>query len=1281
MEQIEKIINGLSSDTATKVLMSRENAALYEKEYEKNLSATELDELKNTLLNRKNDYLQAFKNCFILYYNVLRALREEKAQTSVSYVLDGEQYKGYNYYGDLVCVFDKFGNSTVIEYGLTQIDGVDYYARIDRIYNSDNKQIIFEYVEDMVDGKQVSRLKRITTSTGKSVSYKYSKGQLIELSYSDGTQTTLTYTEEGEIASITDSDKLKTEFSYGSGKITKLINKTQLSAITPNSQTEEEKTITEYTFTYTPNSTNSALNEVCKIAYDDVKEKYVLSTDEATVGGLKGYYYEKSSLVKEAMEIIDRFTSLNGVLAKRETRKAKKEILNLTSLDNFSLSEYDWEIENYAENWNYKVTHAYTNARKINSDGTCTKEVYTDYKYDADYEKILSKTTTEHIAWTDNSQTAKNIVTQENYYYDSDSVLIKTETYVVGEEDKGVETVEYVYDEKGKLLKEISYNSLNPTNKYYIENEYDEQNRIKSQTDALGNKKEYFYNEKTQLLEKEKNSDGGETVYGYDSRENLTAISKVDENTENSNRIRHKYNLPVEFANGDRKYSFGYDYKRRLTSVSSNQYVGFTRNVYDEVGQNKRITTTHQITRLYDEDTFVTEYYPDGRIKEEKYLCKSHYGNPVLPTKVLYTYNDGAKQDLVATIQDNYIGKIHEFVYDNLDRVIEHRQGLYKQEIAYKDTGEISTEKYFNKATEEDEWSQITSNTYTYSTDSRKDLTSLSYGNRTDSYEYDELNRLTKKKSNKAASGYLTEKYGYYKNGDHATDLVNRITYLNDDDIVKREIYTYDKNGNVISVNENGSQAKSYTYDKIGRLIKEKDIDLNKEICYTYDEKGNILVKEVNGEKTYYGYGKGNSNYYDSESERLTKIGNESITYDFIGNPLTYRGATCSWERLNLLKSFTKDGETATFVYDKDKFLSKKTVGEEVTEYVWFDGKLIREKTGEEYVDYYYGADGIEGFKHSSLGTYYYRKNLFGDITEIVDGNGVVKGKYSYTGYGECDIITDENSIASINPFRYRGYYFEKSTGLYYLKSRYYDTEVGRFITFDALENLDPEHIDGLNLYAYCNNNPIMFIDETGEMPKWLSTSLKIVAGVAVIAGCVVGAVFSGGALSVVLAGAALGAASNGISAGISTLVSGGNVHDFANSFLINTITGAISGAVGASSIGVGGQMIINAGLNITSYVGTQKLNGKDPTLGGIVFNGLVGAVAGGIGGNGWMQDQKTSAFIAFSGKNAMKHLFGMVGKKSLGKMAVSALGTGVLGGIYDKFASTFNKNSAFVGA
>lgn len=590
---------------------------------------------------------------------------------------------------------------------------------------------------------------------------------------------------------------------------------------------------------------------------------------------------------------------------------------------------------------------------------------------------------------------------------------------------------------------------------------------------------------------------------------------------------------------------------------------------------------------------------------------------------------------------------------------------MYKRETTYKDTGEIASEKYFKKDSSEGEWSEFSSDTYSYSNDSVKNLTSLTSGIKTDYFEYDELNRLVKKKSSKT-NGYLTEKYDYYKNGDHATNLVNRITYLNGDDVAKREYYTYDTNGNVISVNENGRQIKSYVYDKIGKLIKEKDIDLNKEICYTYDEKGNIVEKEVNGEKTSYGYGKGNSNNYDGSSEKLTKIGNESITYDFIGNPLTYRGATCSWERLNLLSSFTKEGEAATFVYDKDKLLSKKTVGDEETEYVWFDGKLIREKTGEEYVDYYYGVDGIQGFKHSRLGTYYYRKNLFGDITEIVDGNGEVKGKYSYTGYGECSIITDDNSIASINPFRYRGYYLEKSTGLYYLKSRYYDAYVGRFITFDGLENLDPEHIDGLNLYAYCKNNPIMFTDENGEMPKWLSTSLKIVAGVAVIAACVVGAVLSGG--SAVLVGAAIGATVSGISAGISTAISGGDIHDFANSFLMSTVTGAISGAVGASSIGVGGQMLANASLNIVNYVGTQQLSGKDTTLNGIVFNGAVGifsvAVGSFFGGNKTSGSALLPKGILEANKN--------IDYLEIKELLIAAV-CGVAGGFYDKHVSPFD--------
>ncbi len=193
-----------------------------------------------------------------------------------------------------------------------------------------------------------------------------------------------------------------------------------------------------------------------------------------------------------------------------------------------------------------------------------------------------------------------------------------------------------------------------------------------------------------------------------------------------------------------------------------------------------------------------------------------------------------------------------------------------------------------------------------------------------------------------------------------------------------------------------------------------------------------------------------------------------------------------------------------------------------------------------------------------------------------------------------------------------------------------------------------------------------MFTDENGEMPKWLSTSLKIVAGVAVIAACVVGAVLSGG--SAVLVGAAIGATVSGISAGISTAISGGDIHDFANSFLMSTVTGAISGAVGASSIGVGGQMLANASLNIVNYVGTQQLSGKDTTLNGIVFNGAVGifsvAVGSFFGGNKTSGSALLPKGILEANKN--------IDYLEIKELLIAAV-CGVAGGFYDKHVSPFD--------
>jgi RHS repeat-associated protein len=111
-----------------------------------------------------------------------------------------------------------------------------------------------------------------------------------------------------------------------------------------------------------------------------------------------------------------------------------------------------------------------------------------------------------------------------------------------------------------------------------------------------------------------------------------------------------------------------------------------------------------------------------------------------------------------------------------------------------------------------------------------------------------------------------------------------------------------------------------------------------------------------------------------------------------------------------------------------------------------------------------------------------------GDITHITDSDGNVEAEYVYDAWGSHKVfdasgseIGDPDFIGNVNPIRYRGYYFDSETGLYYLKTRYYDPEAGRFLSPDGLSNVHREAINGLNLYAYCGNNPVMFTDHSGE--------------------------------------------------------------------------------------------------------------------------------------------------------------------------------------------------------
>ncbi len=121
---------------------------------------------------------------------------------------------------------------------------------------------------------------------------------------------------------------------------------------------------------------------------------------------------------------------------------------------------------------------------------------------------------------------------------------------------------------------------------------------------------------------------------------------------------------------------------------------------------------------------------------------------------------------------------------------------------------------------------------------------------------------------------------------------------------------------------------------------------------------------------------------------------------------------------------------------------------------------------------------GVVGFEYNNA-KYYYLKNAQGDITAIYDEAGNLKAEYEYDAWGNHVITVDADGIGTLNPFRYRGYYYDTETGLYYLNARYYDPETGRFISADSYVSTG-QGILSNNMFAYCGSNPVGNTDANG---------------------------------------------------------------------------------------------------------------------------------------------------------------------------------------------------------
>ena len=305
-------------------------------------------------------------------------------------------------------------------------------------------------------------------------------------------------------------------------------------------------------------------------------------------------------------------------------------------------------------------------------------------------------------------------------------------------------------------------------------------------------------------------------------------------------------------------------------------------------------------------------------------------------------------------------------------------------------------------------------------------------------------------------------------------------------------------------------RGRHFCYDSLNQLVRVDSQKANKSTTYSYDIRGNLLERKEYAYTTgtlgtatkTVSYAYGDSTWKDL----MTSYSGQTITYDTIGNPLQYRdGMNFTWKNGRQLATYSKGPISADYEYDINGTRTKKTfnrVADSVTtQYYYSNGMLMGFYRSDGFdvktlLDISGSVYGITVSNGSANSMVYFAYNAQGDVIGLYGYNGTLYATYDYDAWGNCTVtplvadtaghaVTDANHIAHINPFRYRGYYYDTETGLYYLQSRYYDPETGRFINADGVSLLQYglENLTQYNMFTYCFNNPVMYYDPTGEFP------------------------------------------------------------------------------------------------------------------------------------------------------------------------------------------------------
>ena len=597
----------------------------------------------------------------------------------------------------------------------------------------------------------------------------------------------------------------------------------------------------------------------------------------------------------------------------------------------------------------------------------------------------------------------------------------------------------------------------------------------------------------------ETNEQGSTTKYAYDANGNKTAVTDGNGNVTNYTYDTNGNVLSIKNGTSGNDYSYtGSGYVSKIThngfSYSFN-YDVFYNLVSTKIG-NVAITSN--------------TYDSNGNLAKTTYANGDYFE---------YTYDDYGNISLIT----GETGKIAEMIYN--------KQGLVTKAVDYS-SGETSYYYYTFDGSLESEYrtssdgslthyivtdsngntvekTSVNGQTKTITTGTDKDGKSfVSNDGVTNETSTDDFGRITQVRTVRS-DGKLVFNTDYgYANGkaeNSTTNLVSKYSQSYGSDSVLSYDYSYDANGNITEIKQNGKLTNKYVYDSLNELKEEYDYVNKFYINYSYDRAGNLQNKYEQVLDPTYGYPTGtqNGNTYEytdtSWKDKLTKVNGSNISYDANGNPLSYRdGMSFEWENGRILKNINTSDKAIQMSYDSNGMRTQKTVDGVKTNYYYDSNKnLIALVKGNDTLLFYYDSDG-SATSFSYNGTmYFYVKNLQGDVIRIIDLAGTDVASYVYDAWGNIKDTKGEPTIREINPIRYRGYVYDTETSLYYLQSRYYDPFTGRFLNADdtAFIGVSGTVLSG-NLFAYCENNPVNHIDNYGYVKiniKWLSYAVDAI--------------------------------------------------------------------------------------------------------------------------------------------------------------------------------------------